>query len=750
MIYKPLSINDMTRRILIISCLLAIISCQRGGGDAIKIPDHSMIVTDEGVSLISRGVEIIKPSGDHLVEVVMESVKDRSAVLTLTNAGVTPVITRKGGDVTVSYEGLMADGIRYNVPVRLTFSVSKNRDAFVVRPYIYNGEVDYVITHFTGPILKGLQTTLDDCDLLLPIGLGEKWLSLPEGMKEDVYHSRTGHRSWMWDENSNEYRLVLSRMYPSTGETMQWYAFDFGDRGLCIMDEDPDFEAKNCVVSYSPKSRSMSLSYTDLLTCFGGDDEALPPFVVYPYSGDWHVAADYYRAWYNTVRSPIVQPEWAKGLSGWLLAILKQQNDEVIWPYNSLSTDLAKAAKDRGIDVVGLFGWHHGGHDRFYPDYHPDTLLGGKDELIVGLNGLKDQGVHPVMYFNGQLIDQNGTRYWPDSAKYVAIVNKDGSFATESYHKYKTTVGRTFGLGCSLSKTWENRLLNLAKMAESFGADGIIYDQLAVRTPTWCYSPDHGHPVPALASAKSRTEMLERIRDEMRKINPDFIVMTEGFCDAEMHVINMFHGWGPAVFKPSRAEANAMAAGEGNSILFPEMVRYTFPELATTIRDSSPMSDSLSLGYSSVYGLMEEIEARYKPDVWCVVDDKPVKAEDYSTVMGPPGGHNYVLNPFDSRVYTKQVMDLRRKHEDLFITGRFTDNKGFSISSPSKYLIAKSFTNEDRMGVVVWNTSGGQSAMYQFDAPGYKLIEIDSPEGTLSLGDEIKPNGLHFIIFEKN
>ncbi|MBR0532179.1 MAG: hypothetical protein IJJ96_06180, partial [Bacteroidales bacterium] len=138
----------MTRRILIISCLLAIISCQRGGGDAIKIPDHSMIVTDEGVSLISRGVEIIKPSGDHLVEVVMESVKDRSAVLTLTNAGVTPVITRKGGDVTVSYEGLMADGIRYNVPVRLTFSVSKNRDAFVVRPYIYNGEVDYVITHF--------------------------------------------------------------------------------------------------------------------------------------------------------------------------------------------------------------------------------------------------------------------------------------------------------------------------------------------------------------------------------------------------------------------------------------------------------------------------------------------------------------------------------------------------------------------------------------------------------------------------
>lgn len=737
-------------RMLFLSCLLVISACQRRGEGIIKIPDNYMTVTGEGVTLVSKGVEIIKPSGDPLVEVVMESVKERDSVLTLTNVGVTPRIIRGGGSVTVSYDGLMAGGVQYKVPVTIRFGVSKDNDAFVAHPYVRNDEDDYVITHFTGPILRGLETTLDDCDLLLPVGLGEKWLSLPVGMKGDVNHTRARYESWILDENSGEYRFFMSRSYPSTGESMQWCAFDYGDWGLSFLKEDSSFEAKSCAVSYSPESKSMSFSYTDMLTCFGGGEEELPPLVVYPYSGDWHVAADYYRAWYDTVRSPIEQPEWSKGLSGWLLAILKQQNDEVIWPYSSLATNLAKAAKDRGIDVVGLFGWHHGGHDRFYPDYHPDTLLGGEDELISGLKGMKEQGLHPVMYFNGQLIDQNGTSYWPDSAKYVAIVNKDGTYVTESYHKYKTTVGRTFGLGCSLSKAWENRLLNLAIMAESLGADGIIYDQLAVRPPTWCYSPDHGHPVPGLASAKSRTEMLERIREELRKINPNVIVMTEGFCDAEMHVINMFHAWGFAMARPERAEANAMAAGEGNSIPFPEMARYTFPDLSITVRDPSPMSDSLSLGYLTVYGLLEEIEARYKPDYWCVVEDKPVKPEDYSTVVGPPGGHNFVLNPVDTRVYTRQVMDLRREYEDILLKGRFTDNKGFSISTPSKYLIAKSFTNGDRMGVVVWNTSCDQSSTYQVDALGYKFKEIDSPEGKPCLGDEIKPNGLHFLLFEKN
>ena len=66
----------------------------------------------------------------------------------------------------------------------------------------------------------------------------------------------------------------------------------------------------------------------------------------------------------------------ARNASGWLLCILKQQNGEVMWDYRSLNA-LCDVADKRGLDMLGLFGWAHGGHDHLYPDYNR-TPMGGE------------------------------------------------------------------------------------------------------------------------------------------------------------------------------------------------------------------------------------------------------------------------------------------------------------------------------------------------------------------------------------
>ena len=77
--------------------------------------------------------------------------------------------------------------------------------------------------------------------------------------------------------------------------------------------------------------------------------------------------------------------------SGWLLCILKQQNGEIMWDYPAL-TKLCDAADARGLDILGLFGWAHGGHDHLYPDYHPCQEMGGEEALKKALEEIRRRG----------------------------------------------------------------------------------------------------------------------------------------------------------------------------------------------------------------------------------------------------------------------------------------------------------------------------------------------------------------------
>lgn len=48
------------------------------------------------------------------------------------------------------------------------------------------------------------------------------------------------------------------------------------------------------------------------------------------------------------------------------------------------------------------------------------------------------------------------------------------------------------------------------------------------------YGEGHGHPVPSMVHEVERPVFLKRIADHLRRINPEFIVMTEGLYDCAL------------------------------------------------------------------------------------------------------------------------------------------------------------------------------------------------------------------------
>ena len=70
----------------------------------------------------------------------------------------------------------------------------------------------------------------------------------------------------------------------------------------------------------------------------------------------------------------------------------------------------------------------------------------------------------------------------------------------------------------------------------------IGVEMFAEFKPTYCYHTDHGHRVPRIVYEADRLDNMAYVQREMTKINPDFVVMTEGLADYELNMVGMFHG----------------------------------------------------------------------------------------------------------------------------------------------------------------------------------------------------------------
>ena len=227
----------------------------------------------------------------------------------------------------------------------------------------------------------------------------------------------------------------------------------------------------------------------------------------------------------------------------------------------------------------------------------------------------------------------------------------------------------------------------------------------------------------------------------MTRVAPDFIVMTEGVHDTLLDSVPYFHGWGGAMFTQPENKLLPWVHGSGEDAVFPEMFRYTFPEVAITQRQPTPMLSRFAANYALLFGLRFEIESRYAPDVRYLRIGTMPGPEDYADVVSPPDVALMRATPAgDATRYLRAVADFTRRHAEFFWRGRFVDNEGFTLTGDG--LIAKAYRTEKQLGVLIWNPTGAARTV-RVDVPGARLVSTSEPESTAA--DPAAPLGARSV-----
>lgn len=689
------------------------------GAIQVEAPLARLTVDDQGLSLVpgGAGCPAIAATGAPLWRLVLRT---SAGEITLSSAG--QKLEQKE----------IADGVRFvseavsdgnsTWKIRVALDIRRKQDGFELGGELRNECDGVIVAGFDLTALAGIEAAPEAYRLLWPNGLGQRLV--PGG--------KAGERTFA---------------YPGRTGTMQWCAFAGAQGGLYVGCHDASHGAKTFASRFDAQTQKSTLEIRHQPFCASGTHWSFPPAIILPYRGTWHHAARYYRSWFDSVQALQPPPDWVREASGWLLCILKQQNGSVMWDYPALG-ELAGVAEQRGLDVLGLFGWAEGGHDHLYPDYHPSPGMGGADALRGALKEVRQRGKRSILYANGQLMDI-ATDYYRTQGKDQAVLREDGSPVRQDWQKFRSFPPVKCALACQAASGWQQRMLELACQAQELGADGILFDQLGVTGPMTCWAKNHGHPAPAMVYAGERAKWVREVADTMKRKAPGFIVMTEGIHDSVLDSVAMFHGCMVGVFTPAEKELQGRLDGTAAEVVFPEMFRYTFPEVLMTQRHPTPMLSRLAANYACVYGLRFEIESRYAPDVrYLKTGELPQKA-DYADVLNPPDVAMMNGTPAaEAARYLRQLAAFQERFAPLLRKGRFEDDRGFVLKGEG--LIAKAYSGGDQLGVLVWNL-GQEPAEFTLSVPGGSLVTAAEPERDgVEPGSALPAQSVRMIVWQRH
>jgi hypothetical protein len=426
--------------------------------------------------------------------------------------------------------------------------------------------------------------------------------------------------------------------------------------------------------------------------------------------------------------------EWARKCEGYLLCILKQQNGDVMFNFKDIDK-LCDIAERLNFRLIGLWGRGIGGHDRLYPNYMPDNLLGGREEMRRAIARANERGFKIIVYTNGKIVDTS-TDYYKYNGLETVILDEKKQPLLEFWRKHKNTTPLIFATACPGSSFWRKTMLDLALDAKSLGANAFYIDQVGQGSPVTlqCYSDNHDHQTPQEAYSIYRIKLIQDIRKKIKQIDPDFSVMTEGLNDALLNEVDFFQGV-PNLNTP---------------FLFPEMFRYTFPEVISVTVNPSPALDRFDANYSSVYGLRHQIMSRYPADADYLLNGIIPEDANYSNVVDPPNLKKLAkASPEEMMKYTHSLLKFENDNSDFFRFGRFIDVDGINVKGDC--ILAKGYINGNKMGVVVWNQNLAEKRSFSISVPGFKFIKATEPNNSMvSISSPLDANSIRLLIYEKN
>lgn len=683
-------------------------------------PNESFADSNEKITLMTSDATLsIDKKGNLSIvhtqaEIYLNSSTSNLWAITLKNANTNKeMVLEPGEDVEVKKSGEYIELIKNDfnsgnniLPIVVKFTIEVKNDAFCFSGVLHSNAKEWILKELTFPVFSNLSFNNKDIRIYWPNSLGECFDN----------HKQFGARYFE---------------YPGTHGSMAWFSINTPENGIYIGGHDPEMGSK----TFHLDCRDINYFNTSVSFPINNNQFTIPEIFIKPYSGDWHVASRYYRDWYDKNFQLAKVPQWMRDNAGLMLNILKQQNGSVMWSYKDIDR-LCDIGEKLNLNLIGLWGWAVGGHDRLYPNYAPDNLMGGRMELEKAIKRAQQRGFKVICYSNGTIMDTS-TDYYLYNGKETLQLTENSRPNIEYYLKHTNTTPVVLARACPGSALWRKTIMDLASNAQSLGMDAFYIDQVGVRSPVMCFADNHEHGLPQEAYTKYRFQMMKEVRNKMQETDPEFPIITEGTVDALLPYVDAFHG-----------------LGSGQSVSqngFPELFRYTFPESIIIQLNSSPATKRSDINFATVYGLRHEIMSRYEPDVEYLKYGKIPTDKDYKNyyISAPPDLSTFDSSSKETQSYTHSVIQFENDNSSFFRRGKFIDQEGIKINGTD--ILAKGFINGEKIGVIVWNQNISEKRNFSISVPGYKLIKSSEPnKPEVDANSILDANSLRLLVFEKN
>lgn len=241
-----------------------------------------------------------------------------------------------------------------------------------------------------------------------------------------------------------------------------------------------------------------------------------PPVVIRFHNGGWWESARTFRNWFNNnVAKMEIDESGMARWDAWQATFMATPEGRPRYRFDDLP-QYAADAKDAGINLIMLAGWHTGGIDANYPHFsEPNPQLGTRDEFVAAIKECQEMGVAVMVWTNANQMNVE-TDWYKESLYKYAIQNPYGSphmslgYGFDSLlHLTGYTVPRMVA-GNMSHPEFRQIIVDEWKKAQSLGTQAFLIDKIISGEP---YHMDFNREAPGRIESSAHQSLLEAVSE---------------------------------------------------------------------------------------------------------------------------------------------------------------------------------------------------------------------------------------------